>query len=253
MRARTLANLISDVQKRADVENATAFMPTADITEYLNQGWARIYGLLCRTGENYYLSQATFSTVANQPTYYTTAASGVPAGSNVLPLDLWDIKGVDVQIQSTGIYSSAKRFQFEQRNDFQQFGWSWPTVPLYDYQGSGNVASLTFIPTPPGGYTTRLWYYPAAVRMANNSDTIDGGNGWEIYAIDWAARRVAEKDENYELCARLDQSMGEMEMAIKAEAATRNVGQAPRVRRTRYKRTCGFWGPGSGGGGSYGG
>lgn len=247
MRVRSLANLIGDVQKRADVENATLFMPTTDITELVNQGWTRIYGKLCRTGESYYLSPSTFTTVASQDTYYTTAATGVPAGTNLLPLDLWDIKGVDVQIQAAGIYTGAKRYQFEQRNDYQQFGWSWPVVPLYDYRGSGASAALNFIPAPPAGILVRLWYYPAAVRLVNNSDTLDGGNGWEIYAIDWAARRIAEKDENYELCARIDGALAEMERAIDAEAATRNTGQAPRLRRTRYKRSFGFWGPGSGG------
>jgi hypothetical protein len=81
----------------------------------------------------------------------------------------------------------------------------------------------------------RLWYYPAAVRMVADTDTIDGGNGWELAAIDWAARMCAERDENYDLCARLDQSFAAHMQNVLDEAANRNAGQAKKIRRVRYK------------------
>ena len=252
MRTRQLVDLRADIRKRCDLEGSTTFLPDADVTELFNQGWARIYGILCTTGENYYLSNVTFSTVSGQDTYYTTSAVGVPSGTNLLPTDMWRVKGLDVQVVQTGLWNPAYRFQFGQRDDFQQWGWNWPAIPKYDYRGSGATASIVFAPIPSGVYPCRLWYYPSAVRLANDSDTIDGGNGWEIYAIDWAARRAAEKDENYELCARLDMALAEMERSIRAEAASRNAGLAPKIRRSRYRRSDGFWGGGWGEGGGYG-
>lgn len=248
MRTRQLVDLRNDVRKLADVENATQFIPDADLNEYISQGWTRIYGLLCTNGENYYLSQATFTTVSGQDTYYTTGAVGKPAGTTVLPTDLWRVKGLDVQIQSNGRWANAQRFQFEQRNDYQDSSWSWPTCPLFDYEGSGLAATIRFIPVP-NASSVRLYYFPAAVRMSADSDVIDGGNGWELYAIRWAARECAKKDENYELIAQLNAEMAEMVAAIEKEAASRNAGIAPKVRRSpRYKRG---WGT-HGGGGSWG-
>lgn len=248
MRTRQLSDLIADTRKRCDLEGATAFIPDADVTELINQGWARIYGILCTTGEPYYLTQFQWTTVANQDTYYTTSATGVPAGTALLPTDMWRVKGLDVQVVQTGIWNPAYRLQFDMRDDYQQWGWNWPAIPKYDYRGSGAIASIVFAPIPTGAYPVRLWYYPSALRMSNNTDTIDGGNGWEIYAIDWAARRCAEKDENYELCARIDGALAEMLASIRAEASSRNAGLAPKIRRSRYRGGPGWWGGGWGGG-----
>lgn len=251
MRLRQLSDLQLDVQKLADVENATTFMPLADITELVNQAWTRVYGTLCLSGETYFLTQASFTTSSGQPTYYTTAGSG-PSGTNVLPLDLWNVKGVDV-MTSGGYWRNAHRFEFERRNDYQVSNggtWTWPARPLYDYQGMGDIASLTFIPTPSDSASTvRLWYFPACVRLVNPTDTIDGGNGWERWAIAIAARWVAMKDENYELVQALDQEIAKWEADSKAEIASRNVEEAPQMRRVRYKRNRTGWpyGPGDGG------
>lgn len=246
MRTRQLSDLILDVRKRADVVGSTTTYPDADITEYINQGWARIYGMLCRTGENHYRANATWTTVSGQDTYYTTAATGVPAGSNVLPTDMWLVKAVDVQVQA-GRWLNATRYQEEQRNDYQASDWSWPIQPLYDYQGSGNTASLRFIPPPSAATPMRMFYYPAAARMSANTDTIDGGNGWEIYAIDWAAKECAAMDANYELIQNvLNPDMAAMEANIRAEAASRNAGVAPKIRKVRYRPRAWVW-PGGGG------
>lgn len=250
MRTRQLSDLILDVRKLTGTESATTFIPDADITELLNQGWTRVYGVYAASGENYFLSESTFSTVAGQPTYATTAATG-PAGTNVLPLDLWDVKGVDV-LETNGFYRAAHRLEFERRNDFQLAAgasWGWPSRKFYDYRQMGNAAGLTLYPTPDIVTTVNLWYFPAAVRLVNSTDTWDGGNGWERWAIAIAARWVAIKDENYDLVQSLEREIASWEVAVKAEAQNRNTEEAPRMRRSRYVRRRGAgwpfpWGDG---------
>lgn len=246
MRLRQLSDLRSDIRLRADVVNATGRYADSEVNEYWNQAWTKVYGLLAETGENYYLTQApTFNTVSGQNTYYTTAATGVPAGTNVLPTDMWDIKGVDVQVNGPR-WSTAQRFQFEQRNDYQDVDLSFPIVPLYDYQGSGATASVEIIGNINAVYPIRVWYYPAAARLVNDTDTVDGGNGWERMAVDIAARWIADRDENYELSARLDAAIAEWDARIRQEAASRNLGQAPKMRKSmRYKRPLMRWPAGS--------
>lgn len=249
MRLRQLSDLQLDIQKLAGIENATTFIATADITEYFNQAWTRVYGILCNSGEQYYLESSTFTTVGGQASYYTTSGSG-PSGTNVLPLDLWNLRGVDVT-QVTGFPANAHRYEFERRNDYPTAGgytWQWPARVFYDYQQSGDNAGITFRPVPDNAYTVTVWYFPAAVRLVNSTDTVDGGNGWERWAIAIAARWCAVKDENYALVQALDQEIASWEEAVKSEAASRNVEEAPKMRRSRYGRRGGRGGwPFSGG------
>lgn len=238
----TLAQLQAEVQKRADIQGSTPFIPLTDITEYVNRAIARVHGLLASAGEPYYRSSATWTTVAQQQQYYTTAATGVPAGTAVLPTDLFLVEGVDAQVQSNR-WLNCERFNFERRNDYQQSDWYWPIMTsLYDYRGSGASASIFLMPPPSGAIPMRVWYYPIAPQLVNAGDTWDTANRWDSYVIDWAARLCAEKDENYELCARLDMALAQVEERIKIEAESRISGQAPKIRRHRYRRGGWPWG-----------
>lgn len=245
MRLRQLSDLRSDVRKRAQIEGATTYIPDADITEYVNQAWTRVYACLCRTGEDYYMTEANFTSVAGQDTYTTTSGTG-PAGTTVLPTDMWTIKGVDLQFQSTQ-WIPCYRAEFEQRDDYQNSNaWAWPSRPMYFFRNSGVSTYLRFLPVPNSSQTIKVTYYPVAVRLIADGDTLDGENGWERWVVDVAARWAAEKDENYDLCARLDGAIAKWEADVKAEAASRNTEEAPRMRQKRYKRR-GLWGPGYGG------
>lgn len=245
MRLRQLSDLRNDVRKRAQIENATIFIPDADITEYINQAWTRVYACLCRTGEDYYLTEMQFTTVPGQDTYTTTSGSG-PAGTLVLPLDMWTLKGIDLQFQSS-MWIPCYRGEFEQRDDYQNSNaWAWPTRPLYFYRNSGVSTYIRFLPIPSSAQAIKVTYYPVAVRLSQDTDTFDGENGWERWLVDVAARWAAERDENYELCARLDVAVAKWESDVKAEAASRNSEEAPKMRQRRYKRR-GMWGPGIGG------
>jgi len=242
VRTRTLVNLRDDVRRRVDVRNMAVAFPDADINEDLNQGWTRIYGKLCLTGEPYYLTRFLWTTTSAVDTYYTTASVTQPDGPGqlVLPTDIYRIKGLDAQVQGNK-YLPCARSQFEERDDFQSTDLAFPQRLKFDERGSGVEFNIILMPAPPAALPMRLWYYPNAVRMVSDSDTIDGGNGWEVYAIDWAARRLAEKDENYELAARLDMALAEMMAAIDREAANRIAGIAPKIRRARYKRDMWWW------------
>lgn len=238
MRLRQLSDLRSDIRLRADVVNAVARYPDPEVNEYWNQAWTKVYGLLAHTGENYYLTESpSYATTVSQDTYYTTAATGTPSGTAILPTDLWNLKGLDVQTNGAlNQWTTAQRSQFEERNDYWNANFSWPSSPKYDYQGSGASASIRFLIVPQAIYPFRLWYYPACVRLVADSDTVDGGNGWERMGIDIAARWLAERDENFELCARLDSAIADWDARIRGEAASRNLGQAPKMRRSlRYK------------------
>jgi hypothetical protein len=242
VRTRTLAELRDDVRLRADIVGATERFSDDELNEYVNQAWTKVYGRLAETGENYYLSESsTFSTVSGQDTYYTTANASAPAGTAVLPTDLWTLKGVDAQVNGPR-WSTCQRWQFEQRNDYQDVDFAWPSVPMYDYQGTADIASVRLLPVPTAIYPFRVWYIPACPRLVTDQNTIDGGNGWERIAVDLAALWVAEKDDRFDLCERLDASMARWEQRLALEGSNRNLGQAPKMRRSmRYKRDVLRW------------
>lgn len=237
MRTRQLSDLRADAYKASDLENATALVPAADVNEYLNQGWTKVYRIICRTGLNYYLINppVAFTAVSGQDTYYLTTNGTAPPGTAVLPTDMFLVRGLDAQIQQ-GRWQNLFAYEFEQRNDFQASDWSWPRQPLYDYIGAGPNAAIRFIPPPSANTPMRLHYYPAAVRLVNDTDVWDGVNGWELYAVWYAAREMALKDENYELVQPLERKMAEIVQDIQVDASRRNAGMAPKMRRVRYKK-----------------
>ncbi len=239
----TLTQLQADVQLRADVQNSVAAFPLTEITDYINRGIARVHGLLALSGEAYYRSQAQFTAVGGQQQYYTTAASGVPAGTALLPTDIFRVEALDSQVQGN-VWTNCQRFQWERRNDYQQNALStWPaTVTIYDFMGSGPSASLYLQPIPGVGAPFRIWYFPVPVVLVAGSDTWDTANRWDEYVIAFAAKLVAERDQNFELAAKLDQMVSGMEGTIKAEGESRISGQAPKIRRSRYRRGGWPWG-----------
>ena len=234
----TLSSARSQVRKLANIENATAFIPDADITYLLNEAWTRVYRELCRSAQDYYLTSQTFTTVPGQDTYYTTAgAGGNPAGTNVLNTDIWTVKGLDHFFQGQ-IWRNCYTFEFEQRNSRQAgIAPTWPNPEYqYTFRGAGpTLARITLIPIPSIVDTLRLWYYPNAQQLSSDGDQWDGQNGWDHLAIAIAARWCAIKDENYDLIPNLDADIATWTAQIKGESASRNSEEAPKMRRTRYR------------------
>lgn len=246
MRTVLVSDLVTRVRNRAGIVSAAQFIRDGEIRQYLSDGWARVYGILCESGEPYFLNQppTLFSSVAGQDTYYTTSSSIAPAGTNLLPTDLYKIRGLDAQLSTSGEWRNLHRYEFEERNDFQvtyQAGF-WPTEPRYDFQGMGANAAIRFMPAPQAASPLRLWYYPSAPDLTV-ATSIDGGNAWDVYAVDYAANYCAVKDENFDLLPALAASMAQIEAAIRTESANRNAGLPRQVRRSpRYKTGMGPWG-----------
>lgn len=241
----TLGQLQTAVQLRADVAGSAQAYPLDEITDYINRGIARIHGILSNTGEGYYRTQFTFNTTSAQQFYYTTAATGTPAGTAVLPTDIFRLEAVDAQ--TNGRWINCQRMNWERRNDFQQTD---PILPmftyLYDFSGSGATTSVFLTPPPSGSLPVRVWYYPVLAPLAQPNDSWDSANRWDEYVIAFAAMLVAERDQNFELVGQLKGDIAGIEEAIKTEAASRVTGAAPKVRRSRYRRVN-PWGWGGGG------
>lgn len=245
MRTRSAFDLINDVRVRCD-QVATAgqvpYIDDATILEWLNQAWADLYDHLVKSGEHYYLKRDVYVT-------------GPAVDSYPLPTDHYKTVGVSVQVN--GAWEPAHRFQFERRDDMTQFGggaiWVWPFNLHYDLWGQ----NMQWREMPNGGYSVRHFYYPTAARMTlsdganppGSGSFIDGVNGWELYVIDWAAKKCAERDENADLAAMFGGDIAQSLARIVSMSSTRNPGEAPRTRIVRGRG--GGRGPIARGGGGF--
>lgn len=231
-RTRTLTNLIADVRSRADQASAggNSFIQDSEITEWLNQAWAELYDALIATSEDYYLTAVFFNTTGGTDSY---------AFSTIGATDFYKAKGVDVLLGGTQ-YATARRFNFQERNDFQVNSGVWSGPNTNDIRYAIWANSIVMRPVPPGTFTVRLWYHPVAARMVLGSDTIDGVDGWELFVVDFAAKKCAHKDNDGELAAALNDDVEKQRARILSRASTRHPGQAPKVAINRGRA----WSPG---------
>lgn len=223
-RTRSLANLRADAYKRAGLENGTALCPPADVTEYINQGIAKYHGLLVLAkGDSYF---ATFKDLV------TTTAS-----SYALEADFAYV--VSVRANINGANAWLTEFNFSEESALSDTSVNWAGMP---FRYRVIASTIQFLPVPTAGTAIRVWYIPSATRLVADGDVFDGVDGWETFVIDWAARRMAEKDENYELCARLDGSIAETRDEIQTLAGKRDLSAPSRIVDRTLARGRAPWG-----------
>jgi hypothetical protein len=207
-----LEDLIQSVRRRANIENQNAFITDSELADYINAGLVEVYDLLVEArAQDYYRSQYSFSTVGNQASY--------PIGQ----LDMYELISVDINL-GNNITLSARPFMESERNRFKWYpGWFYSMPVYYRLQGS----NLAFIPAPSAAYSVTLNYYPTMKKLSDPSDSFDGINGWEEYAI-WHAvatcKAKADEDPSFALAR-----MAELKEKIAGLAADRANYDADRV------------------------
>jgi hypothetical protein len=147
----TLAQLLTAVRQRADLENASgiyteSFVNDDELTSYINQSYFELYDLLIGAyGEDYYMaSPYSFTTDGTNELYD-------------LPADFYKLLGCDLLTNGGGSnYTTMKKFNMGERNNFK---------------------------LPDGGKTIKLWYAPTMTQLVNAGDTVNGISGWTEYII----------------------------------------------------------------------
>jgi hypothetical protein len=116
-----------------------------------------------------------------------TIAAGTAAVST--PADFYELLGVDLSI--SGSIIDAKRFTRKERNALR-------TQTVYlprrtpQYMLDGNTLRVN---GQDGTYTGTLYYVAAATVLVNAGDTVSYPNGWEHYAVLYAAILLGAKEE----------------------------------------------------------
>ncbi len=176
-RTRTLTNLILDVRQRTNQENST-FVTDAELTEYLNQELAELWGRLV-------LNQG-------QPYFRSSAVTAVTAGTALyaLPADFWSLQEVTATVG--GVVGRVLPFEPSEHAALSNGG----TIGLYGpvrYRLQGS--NIEFRPAIES-FSATLYYTPCQTRLAAGSDTFDGYNGAEVAAIYGVCATVLAKEES---------------------------------------------------------
>ena len=205
------------VRQRADVVGST-FVTDAELNAYINASYAELWDLVCKSDPE------RFTTSAN-----LTVAAG--ADSTALPADFYQLVGCDLYVSgSPNPWITLTRMPWNERNRWvyttalwNSFGWS-----NIRYRLSGQ--KILFSPVTPHQETIRLWYVPAITTLVNDSDELDGINGWEEYIVVDAAAKVFIKEES-DPSPFLAQKQS-LIARIQTMAAKRDVGEPDVVQDT---------------------
>jgi hypothetical protein len=150
----TLAQLRTASRQRADMVNST-FISDAELNSYINASYFELYDLLVQKyGNDYYMTEYSFSLVGNVSRY-------------PLPADFFKLLGVDLQISGgPDGYVSLRPFTLAERNRYSTANvQTWIGVTNLRYRISGN--DLWFTPSPQTGQTIRIWYIPRLAELVD--------------------------------------------------------------------------------------
>lgn len=208
----TLAELRAQSRQRADMENSN-FVKDSELNSYINNSIAELHDILSEAyGSEYFVKSTDLNIVANQ-------------ADIALPADFYELKGVDIKIDSDE-FITVRPFNFNERNNFTNFGtWSFYKNSNVRYRLVGNNLKLT--PTPDATGIIRLWYVPVATKLVLDSDSLNDFNAYSEYVIVDAAIKMMQKEES-DVSVLFAQKQALIDR-IRGKAAQRDAGSSGSV------------------------
>jgi hypothetical protein len=222
-RTRSGADLIDDALKRADVEAATDRHPRSEVLRYVNQGRTELVDILMGVNGRAFFRSATPWTITTtkDTTFYTT---GYPA-------DFY--KALSVRVQDANGRFGEPLDELQPQEEpwlLEPETEGWPTH--YEIRPNG----IAVLPEHDPNLRVVVEYARVPDDITDSSSSpLDGVNGWEEYLVEFAARCIAKKDEEYELAADCEKEMMRLHDRIK-KAAKRDGFRPKRVQDVRGPR-----------------
>lgn len=222
-RTRKLAQMREEAYRRADCEGAIDRHDTADVDRDLNQGCAALWdALIAARGEEFFSTSTSITTTADTSSYSLATAVYILLA---------------VRLDESGGYPLVK-FNFHEEAALREADSSHGRPTHYQLRRTGaGASSLVLLPEHEANLTVSLLYVPAFTDMTADGDEFDGLNGWEDYPIDFAAHKMAMRDEEYALADRLERAMDRTMARVRALAPKRDMHQARRVKDVRGPQT----------------
>lgn len=204
---RTRARELADMQTS---NQAQAFITDAELTRALNRNIKQLYQkLIAARGDDYYAKVTTFPSQVGIATYalptdfMALLMLAVSDGSIVVPVQRFNLKQ----------WADLRYLQNVQSND----------LTLYRYRPLASNIEIRPAPAT-ANHTFTMYYLPAFAELVNGSDTFDGINGWEDWAIYGAAIDMLNKEESYDQANALMAQRAVLDQQIDQLAGARDAG-----------------------------
>jgi len=211
----TLLDLRNACKDRADMQNSN-FITDDEWNRYINSAAKELYEILILKGLQYTTTTDTISLNGTDDTYD-------------LPSNFFKLVGVDHNINNETY--PMEEYTFQNRNLYNQQN----TQRYLRYRLVGEDM-IRFNPKPSAQEIT-IWYDPVLATLSDDTDTLNGVNGWEEYVIVRSALWAKIKEESE--TGELKQDIAFLRDRIETAAENRDLGPAGQVtdvRRDRRRR-----------------
>ena len=215
----TLAELKTQARERADMENSS-FISDSELTTYINQSYADLYGILVTRYEDYFTIETTSTVTSGNDTI-------------TLPTDFFKLRGLDLALDnSLNNFTVVTRADWNNRNQRDSNNSRL-------LRGQFNVSyriikdEIKLTPSLNAAGTYRLYYIPIYTPLVNDTDTPEtsiSNQSWHEYIIVDAAIKMLEKEESN--TKHLERQLMKLEERIERAAANRDVHQPETVSDT---------------------
>lgn len=199
----TLLQLRTEAKSMADMVNSS-FVADTEWNTWLNRGMQEVYGLTAQVyGGDYFIQSPS--------TGYTFSTDGTTQ-QFALPSDFFKLLGVDVLYGAANQWVELHSFPLADRNRF-----------------SGSNQSI-----PAAGQTVRVFYVPTYTAMSVDASTPPTAltlNGWEEYAVAFAARLALAKRKTD--TSAPDALLAALQARVQAEAENRDAANPKKMLDTR--------------------
>lgn len=167
----TLAGLRAAVLRRGGVENSIDLTPTV-LNDYINSAIAELYDILDEKDDDRFVTPATLTTTLG-------------LDSVALPSGFYQLRKLEI-VDSTAPsgYRRLRPIAVDAKH-------LYATGYLYgkQYRYWLNAYQVTLVPPPGVVETLRCYYVPVSPVLVNDTDVLDGWNGYEELVIQLAWRR----------------------------------------------------------------
>jgi hypothetical protein len=218
-RSVAVSTIMLRARRWANMERDTDFVPDAELIEYVDSAWTRLYKLYAAAWPERFQTEQTIATVVGTATY-------------AVPADWMSTISVDRYLGAEWV--DLLPIEEQDRNSFQFQGDPVAFRVIGD--------NLTLYPTPGAGLTLRHIYLPTAVSITDPAQIIDGILGHErMIELDVAIRlKAKEESDSSQLQSKYDaieiEVMEEAQMRILRSAQTVGMVNDGWTRRCRSIR-----------------
>lgn len=243
---RTLADLVTQVRRRADMENTT-FVTDEEIEQYVQDAMGDLWDILIEAaGPEHFTSSLSITTTAGVAQYQLdTDIAGMGVGYTFEPLRIY--KTIALEILEEGQYRPLSPGGFYSRPDSAlPFDSQHAEYFLTSSQDEGGYQKrvLNLRPTPQAAYSLRLLYIPIPMELLSvGSDmggmTFQSFTGWDEFIITDAAAKCLEKEESDS--RPLLSRRANAEARIRLHAMSMNQESGGRVRNVDAERRRRWW------------